>query len=137
MKRWKRIWQRYMLRPFIYMTFTRFLLALFILLLANHLIAPDGRDLRGMLFLLGAALFALLAWIAWLRLDGMKLPKLMMLRVNPRKKPARSYGDMIDYVDEKPPVTFEDLDDAEKDLCILFADLICCALCALLSLLFG
>ena len=137
MKRWKRIWQRYMLRPFIYMTFTRFLLALFILLLANHLIAPDGRDLRGMLFLLGAALFALLAWIAWLRLDGMKLPKLMMLRVNPRKKPARSYGDMIDYVDEKPPVTFEDLDDAEKDLCILFADLICCALCVFLSLLFG
>ncbi len=137
MKRWKRIWQRYMLRPFIYMTFTRFLLALFILLLANHLIAPDGRDLRGMLFLLGAALFALLAWIAWLRLDGMKLPKLMMLRVNPRKKPARSYGDMIDYVDEKPPVTFEDLDDAEKDLCILGADLICCALCLILSAVFG
>ena len=72
-----------------------------------------------------------------LRLDGMKLPKLTMLRVNPRKKPARSYGDMIDYVDEKPPVTFEDLDDAEKDLCILLADLICCALCAFLSLLFG
>ena len=72
--------------------------------------------------------------IAWLRLDGVKLPKVMMLRINPRKKPARMYGDMIDYVDEQPQVAFEDLDDGEKDVCILGADLFCCAAFLVLSL---
>ena len=115
-----------MVRPLIYMTFTRFILSLALILLADHFIAPlAGRPVKGTAFLLAAFLFAALAWVAYLRLDGMKLPQVMMLRVNPAKKPARSYGDMIDHVDERPGITFEDLDDNEKDLCILAADLFC------------
>ena len=129
MKKWRKKIQRYMLRPFIHMTFTRFILALAAILLADFFLSPHvGRSLKSPLFVLGGALFALLAWIARLRLDGVRLPRLLMLRVNHRKKPTRMYGDMIDYVDEQPTVAFEDLEDDEKDLCLLGADLVCCAL---------
>lgn len=136
MRKLRENWQPYMLRPLIYMTFTRFILALFVLLLADFFLSPEtGRSLKSTLFLLGAVLFALLAWVAWLRMDGVKLPKFMMLRVNPRKKPTRMYGDMIDYIDEKPEITFEELDDGEKDVCILGADAFCCAVLAILAAL--
>lgn len=129
MRRIRETWQDYMVRPFIYMTFTRFVLALAAALLIDFFLAGKaGRSLKEPAFLLAAVLFALLAAIAWMRLDGVKLPKLMMLRVNPRKKPSRMYGDMSDYIDEKPMVTFEDLDDGEKDVCILGADAVCCVL---------
>ena len=128
MKEIRKRLQRYMLRPFIYMTFTRFVLALFVILLADFFLSPAaGRSLKGTLFTLGSLLFALLALIAWLRLDGVRLPKLMMLRLNPRKKPTRMYGDIIDHVEETPVVSFEELEDAEKDVCILGADLFCFA----------
>ena len=124
-----------MLRPFIYMTFTRFLLALCLLLLINFFYSKEaGRPILSTVMVLGGVVFAILAWIAYLRLDGIKLPKFMMLRVNPRKKPTRMYGDIIDYVDEQPQVTFEELSDAEKDICILGADLFCCAAFVIVSL---
>ena len=34
-------------------------------------------------------------------------------------------GDMIDYIDERPGIQFDELDDDEKDVCILIADLFC------------
>ena len=127
--------QPYMLRPFIYMTFTRFLLSLCALLLVDFFLSPHaGRSLKPDVFLFGSILFAILAWIAWLRLDGIKLPKFMMLRINPRKKPGRMYGDMIDFMDEHPQVNFEDLADDEKDLCLLGADAVCALAFLLLSL---
>ncbi len=117
-----------MLRPLIYMAFTRFILALAAALLADFFLSPGaGRSLKSPAFLLTGALFALLTLIAFLRLDGVKLPKLMMLRINPRKKPSRMYGDIADHLDDVPMVTFEELDDDEKDLCILAADAFCCA----------
>lgn len=134
-KKIRGIWNGKMLRPLIYMAFTRFVLSLCLFLLIDRFgSGAAGRRLLPMLFALGGAVFAALAWIAWLRLDGVRLPKLMMLRINPRKKPERSYGDMIDYVDEPPPVTFEELDDDGKDVCILGADLFCCAVFLVLSL---
>ncbi len=127
MKKLREMYEPYMLRPVIYMTFTRFILSLFIILLADFFLAPKaGRSLKSTAFMLGAFLYAVLALIAWLRVDGLKLPKLMMLRFNPAKKPSRMYGDMIDYIDEKPEIVFTDLDDNEKDVCILAADLFCC-----------
>jgi len=136
MKKWRDKIQPYMLRPFIYMTFTRFLLALCLLLLINFFYSKSaGRVILPTVMLLGGIAFAILAWIAYLRLDGIKLPKLMMMRVNPRKKPRRMAGDIIDYVDEQPQVTFEDLDDPEKDLCILGADLFCCVVFVVVSVI--
>ena len=97
MKKWWDKIQPYMLRPFIYMTFTRFLLALCLLLLINFFYSKEaGRPILSTVMVLGGVVFAILAWIAYLRLDGIKLPKFMMLRVNLRKKPTRMYGDIID-----------------------------------------
>lgn len=126
MKKIKEIYEPYMLRPMIYMAFTRFVLALFIVLLADFFISQSvGHSVKKDAFFLCAFVFALLAVLAWLRLDGVKLPKLMMMRVNPSKKPSRMYGDMIDYIEERPGIGFDELDDKEKDLCILAADLFC------------
>ncbi len=120
-------YEPYMRRPIIHMVFTRFILALFIVESAVYFLSPAvGRPIRGTVCLLAAVFFGLMAWIVYLRMDGLQLPKLMMMRINPRKKPSRTYGDMIDYIDEKPEIGFEDLDDNEKDLCILAADLFCC-----------
>ena len=126
MKKIKEIYEPYMLRPMIYMTFTRFILALFITLLADFFISQNaGHSVKKTGFFICAFVFALLAVITWLRLDGVRLPQLMMMRINPSKKPSRMYGDMIDHIEERPGIAFDDLDDREKDLCILAANLFC------------
>jgi len=124
--------EKHMIRPFIYMTFTRFILSLTAALLIEHFIQDPLRDISDFAFVFFGIFFAVLAWIAYLRLDGVKLPKIMMKRVNPSKKPAIRYGDMIDHIDEEI-VNFDDLEDNEKDVCILLADLICMALFFILS----
>ena len=132
MKKWKRYLGRQLIRPTVYAASTRFMVGLICVLLARLLIkTPQAASYAA---LITAAVFALLSWIAYLRLDGIKLPKFMMLRVNPRKKPTRMYGDIIDYVDEQPQVTFEELSDAEKDICILGADLFCCVMFVIVSI---
>ena len=134
MKAWRNKLQRHLLRPFIYMLSTRFLTALTVIL-ALHFFIGDSLSPRFKSYacLFCGVLFALLAWIAYLRLDGVHLPTPLMKRVNIRKKPRRSYGDIIDYVDEEPPLDFDDLEDDEKDLCILGADLACFVIFIVLS----
>lgn len=127
-KPWRSKLQRRLLRPLIYAAFVRLVLGLFVGLLADFFLRESaGRDLRSDAFLVLALLFALMAVIAWLRLDGVRLPKPMMLRINPRKKPTRTYGDIADHLDETPMVDYDDLDDEEKDICLLSADLFCFA----------
>ena len=136
MKKIREIYEPYMLRPMIYMTFTRFVLALFITLLADFFISQNvGHSVKKNGFFICAFVFALLAVIAWLRLDGVKLPQLMMMRINPSKKPSRMYGDMIDHIEERPGIAFDDLDDREKDICILAANLFCCFVFLLTALI--
>ncbi len=129
-------WRKEMIRPFIYMVFTRAVLTLFAVYMGNFLIMrAGGGNVRRTLFLIGAFVFALFSWIAYMRMDGARLPKPFMKRAGLRKKPARSYGDMIDFVDEQPQVTYDDLEDSEKDVCILGANVFCCIMSLLLSLL--
>ena len=130
MRKIREVWQRSLLRPTIYMTFTRLALGLCAALLADHFLsARAGRDLRGLLFLLLAVLFALLAWLAFLRLDGVRMPRWLSLRPSLQKKPPRG-GDLIDWVDEEPGPAFSELEDREKDLCLLIARVVCSALAA-------
>ena len=138
MRKLKEKLQGYMLRPFLYMTFTRLALGLFAALILHFFLSDRvGRDLRGTLFLLAGIIFALLAWIAYLRLDGITLPKMLMLRLKLKKKTIWRQGDIIDYVDEEPSVDFDDLDDAEKDICLLGADAVCCAVFLIASFFFS
>ena len=136
MKKLREKWRSALLRPAIYAFSVRFLGALAIILVFNYIIGKDTPRFLGFAFLLLALLFAALAWIAYLRMDGVTLPKPLMKRVSLRKKPKRQYGDMIDYIDEKPDLTFEDLEDQEKDLCLLLADAACCVTYLILSFFF-
>ena len=127
-------WSRAIVRPLISMVFTRFLLALTAALLADFFIKSMA-PVRQYAFALLAVLFIALAWIAYLRMDGVNLPKAFMKRVHIRKKPTRTYGDLIDHTDDEIE-SFDDLEDGEKDVCCLFADAICCGAFLLLSLIF-
>ena len=137
MKKLRNLWQRYMLRPLLYAAFSRLVMGLFAALLCDHLFSgAAGHSLRGTLFLLASVLFALFACIAWLRLDGVSLPRPLNLRLGPRKQRSRITGDMIDFVNEEPEIHFDGLDEEEKDCCLLCTDLICAAVFFLASLLF-
>ena len=136
MKKLREKWRNALLRPAIYAFSVRFLAALAVILAVNYLVGKNTPRFLGLSFLLLALLFVALAWIAYLRMDGVTLPKPLMTRVNLRKKPKRQYGDMIDYIDEKPGPTFEELEDQEKDLCLLLADAACCVIYLVLSFFF-
>lgn len=121
------------IRSLIYMTCNRFVIALTFILLADRLFIKDEvTPFISFSFAFTSILYAALAWIAYMRLDGVFLPRLFMKRMHFKKKPQRTYGDMIDYVDEEP-VSFDDLDDDEKDACCFFADAFCFAVFLILS----
>ena len=120
--------EKYMIRPVIYQVFTRFLTGLCIALLWNRFIAPRVAAANlswGCEF--GIVFFAAMAWFAYLRLDGVSVPKFDRKLFRRKKRPERAFGDMIDYVDE-PVVSFEELSDEEKDLTLLISNLITMAL---------
>lgn len=134
MKKWlKKHWQGYMLRPLIYKAFTRFVLALTAALLWNHFVAPVFLPAPlAYAFVFVGVFFAVCGWMNHLRLDGLKLPRMKLPAL--KKKPARSYGDIVDYTNEEI-ISFDELEDDEKDVCSMLANLICCLLFLLLSLI--
>ena len=126
---------RYLIRPVIYQVFTRFLISLCAVLLWNHFI--NGSVMRvnpGYGYAFFAIFYGLMAWLAYLRLDGLSVPKFDRRLFRRRKTPERRFGDMIDYVDE-PIVSFDDLEDSEKDLTLLISNLITTVIFAVLSFL--
>lgn len=126
----KKLFQKYqksyMLRPIIYKIFTRFLITLTAALLWDRFVNDSGYlsvRIDAMTFF-GVAFMAL-AWLAYLRLDGVKMPRFMRARGERiSKKPKRGYGDMVDFVDDKP-ITFEELETDERDACSLAANVVC------------
>ena len=113
------IFQRYMIRPTVYKAFSRFILALTASLLWDHFVNTGMLNMRAWAFTFFGVFFLVAAWLAYLRLDGVKMPKINVPKLN--KKPMRTYGDMIDHTDEEL-ISFEDLEPDERDLCVLIAD---------------
>ena len=134
LKRIRDVWNGGVARPLIYMFLTRFGIGLCAALLLDFFVQDPLRDMKTYAFSFLAVLFPSLAWIAWLRLDGVQLPKPLRRRWQPKKKPVRTYGDIIDHVDEEP-VSFEALDEDEQDVCCLLADAGCFLAFLLLALL--
>ena len=135
MIRWlKKHVDRNMIRPLIYKVFTRAVLALFAAELV-HFFAPVGWPLARFsnLALILAILFLLGAVIAWLRLDGMKIPQFKLPRLK-RIDPAFLTSDIADHIDDDI-VKFDDLDKEEQDVCVLLTDILLAAVCLLLALL--
>lgn len=116
-----KIYKNYMLRPIIYMAFTRLMAALIFLLLIARFV-PNGPSL-GMIAAFLTVLFALFSFLIYLRMDGIRIPRVKYIRPKKQKDPMRHFASMSDYTDEEPPVTFEELEDDEKDLCSLLSNL--------------
>lgn len=134
-KRISEQFQPYMARPLIYKAIARFLYALLAALLWREFIAKGRADMTlRWPFTFLFAMFLAAAWIAYLRLDGARLPRLPAKRLR-RKPPEIRMRDMPDYIDE-PVTSFDELSAAEQDVCLLCADLINALIFGLLSLLF-
>lgn len=133
MKKLKSVWNRNLIRPWIYMTLTRFGIALCAALLLNFFWKDSLRNIKQYAYTFLTLFFLGIGWVAWLRLDGIRLPKLFMKRWQPKRKPVRTYGDMVDHIDEEI-VLFDALDDQEQDLCCLLSDSVCCVIFLLLAL---
>ena len=123
---------REMIRPLIYKFFTRGILALLAAQLV-HFFAPADSGFASFSNLsLGLGfLFLLFSFLAWLRLDGLKIPMLKLPRMK-RKDPPFLAGNMADHMDDEI-VCFDDLDPDEQNICVLLADILLAVLCLLLS----
>lgn len=133
-KKHKTRWQPYMTRPLIYKVFTRLGLGLLAVAVVDRVRAAEGSiSIWAMGCSLMAALFALGAWMVYLRQDGTHIPRLKSFRPKRKKAPARFYGDMADYVDEEI-VDFDDLEDEEKDRVSFLTNILCALLFLILSL---
>ena len=131
-RRIRKLWSRDLVRPLIYKIFTRGVLALFAAQLV-HFFAPAGSGFASFSNLsLGLGLlFVLFTVLAWLRLDGLKIPQLKLPRVK-RKDPPFLAGSMADHINDDI-VSFDDLDPEEQDACVLLADAFLAVLCLLLA----
>lgn len=133
MKWLKEHWNADMIRPFLYTVFSRGVLALFAAQLA-HFFAPGQAmtSFSNLSFLL-AALFALGAVAAWLRMDGLNIPHVKLPRMK-RKEPAFLQSDIADHIDDDI-IRFEDLDKQDQDVCVFLCDVLLAAVCLLLGFL--
>lgn len=118
----KRIYQRYMLRPIIYMTAYRLMVALIFLLAVIRFVknGPAPAFVAGFL----ALLFALFSYLVYLRMDGLRIPRVKYIRPKRKKDPMRNFGSMVDHADDEPQVTFDELEEDERDFCSLASNLV-------------
>ena len=128
MKSWlQKHFQRYMIRPVVYQTFTRVVMGLTLALLWNEFtnVSSTRLPLAYALVVIGI-FYGICAWMAYLRLDGLSMPKFdRKLFQFKKKEPIRSsYGDMADHIDDEI-ISFEELEDDEKDACLLVSNLLC------------
>ena len=102
-----------MLRPLIYMTATRLMTALIFLLALTKFVknGPSKAVVCGFL----AALFALFAYLVYLRMDGLRVPRMKHFKAKKKKEPVITQSSMTDHIDEDAPVSFDELEEDERD----------------------
>jgi ABC-type multidrug transport system fused ATPase/permease subunit len=66
----------------------------------------------------------ILEFLVYLRMDGLRIPRVKYIRPKKKKDPMRHISSMSDYTDDDPPVTFEDLEPEEKDFCSLICNVV-------------
>ena len=121
MKR-KGIYHKYMLRPIIYLAAYRLMLSVIFLFILVRFVkhGPAPSLVCGFL----AVFFALLAYLVYLRMDGLRIPRVKYIRPKKKQDPLRSFGAMSDHVDDDPGVSFEELEADERDFCSFAANVI-------------
>ena len=118
----KGLYQKYMLRPLIYLTAYRFMVGMIILLALVRLVknGPAPSMVAGFL----AVVFALLAYLVYLRMDGLRVPRMKFIRPKKKSDPLRNMASMTDHADDDPGVSFDELEEEERDFCSLIANLV-------------
>jgi len=118
----KGIYQRYLLRPIIYLTAFRLMVAAIFLLILVRFVenGPAPSMIAGFL----TVFFALLAYLVYLRMDGLRIPRVKYIRPKKKSDPLRHAASLSDHIDDDPGVSFDELEDSEKDFCSLMANLI-------------
>lgn len=125
-----------LIRPIVYRSFTWGIFALTAALLWERFVGPKSflSVKKDIFFIVGIFFFAL-AWYYYLKVDGVRPPKINIEKPKQRKK-HWGYGDIIDFADEHV-VTFDELDDEEQDLCKLATNAILGGVYLLMSFFFA
>ena len=118
----KGIYHKQLLRPLIYLTAFRLMVALIFLLILVRFV-PNG-PAPGLIAAFLTLTFALLAHLVYLRMDGLRIPRVKYIRPRKKSDPLRNVSSMADHADDEPGVSFDELEDDEKDFCSLLANLI-------------
>ena len=129
---------RGMVRPIVYQTFTRSVIALTICLAYDRVVNlwQNQPSRLGWALIVAGVFYAVMAWMAYLRLDGIHTPTFDRKLFLRKKGPViMSYGDMIDHVDDEI-IPFDELEPDEKDICLLLSNLICAAIFLIASVVF-
>lgn len=113
------LYKRYMIRPTLYKLVSKSAIILTLLLLWDRYVNKGVLSVwRDGCFVAAFFLFAM-AWISYLRLDGIRNP----LPRNEKKKRRRFTGDIVDYADEHI-VSFDELNDDERAACSMGSSLL-------------
>lgn len=129
-RRLSRYLKPYMVRPIIIKLFSALVISAVIVLLWDRLInVSDFVDARRYVLPVLSAFFAARAWLAFLRLDRIKLPRL----TKRKKRTGIQKGGMLDAIDTDEGA-FEELQQEEQDICVLVSSLICGVVLLIISL---
>lgn len=132
-KKIRRIFKRYMIRPMVYQSVTKLSVALVLCLLWDRFLNRGHfYSIVESAFFVAGCCFILLAWIQYLRLDGVRIHHLMEEKQEHKKRPHVT-KDIVDFVDEKI-ISFGELADEEQIVCRFLGDLLCAAICIVPSL---
>lgn len=125
MKKLRSIYKKYMLRPIVYKAVTRGMAAAVLSLLWERYISEGLYSLwQGPGLLCGLA-FLVWAWGCYLWLDGVRVRGFLADKGRERAEQKRRHPthSMVDFADEKI-VSFEELEEDERVLCSLTANLV-------------
>ena len=122
----------YMIRPVLYLCAGKWAAAAAFALAWNRFFNIGGQRPLGWAFAACAAVFAGLAWLQYLNLDGMSLQYLFEDKREKKKKHPKR--DIADYVDERI-TALADLEEDERAFCRLASNLVSALFCVVLTLL--
>lgn len=119
----------YMVRPVIYRAFSKFMVGLVLILLWDRYINTDGLyTVSGFGFPILGVVLCLMAWLNYIKLDGIKVHGVdevkKMMHKKLHDKPVRhAFHDMVDFVEE-PIMPFDELEEDEQVFVSLASNLV-------------
>jgi hypothetical protein len=128
----KKFLKSYLIRPIIYKTVTKLLVAVVIGGVWDRFCNTRGYLSAALTVAsIFAVIFAVMAWFTFLRLDGVHIPRLKLPK-SKKKQRMQTLSDLTDHLDTEL-VPFEELAEDERDFCSLVSSLLCFLICLIVS----